>query len=83
MEILLLVSTGIINVMCFLIGAKVGQQSAKGEQIEMPHPVEAFRENREKRIADRENKKERNRMDAIMRNIDSYDGTSSNQRDIE
>ena len=83
MDTLLLLCTGIINVMCFIIGAKVGQQSAKGERIEVPNPVEAIKESREKRIADRETKKERNRIETIMRNIDSYDGTSSNQRDIE
>jgi hypothetical protein len=83
MDTLLLLSTGIINVMCFIIGAKVGQQSAKGERIEIPNPVEAIKESREKRVADRENKKTRNRMETIMRNIDNYDGTTSNQRDIE
>ncbi len=83
MEILLLLGTGIINVMCFLIGAKVGQQSAKGERIEIPNPVEAIKEKHEKRAADREQKKEQSRMEDILRNIDNYDGTSSNQRDIE
>lgn len=83
MEVLLLLGTGIINVVCFLIGAKVGQQSAKGERIEIPNPVEAIRENHEKRVADRESKKARNRTEAILRNIDNYDGTSSSQMDIE
>lgn len=83
MEILLLLTTGTINVLCFLIGAKVGQQSAKGERIEIQNPVEAIKEKHEKRVADREQKKEQSRMEDILRNIDNYDGTSSNQRDIE
>ena len=36
MEVLLLAVMGAVNIFCFLIGARVGQQTAKGEKVELP-----------------------------------------------
>jgi hypothetical protein len=80
MEILLVVTVGVLCIGCFLIGAKVGQTVSKGETIEMPsiNPLEAYR----KHEARKEAQAEQERIDTIMRNIESYDGTGNNQEDV-
>lgn len=80
MEILLALVVGTLCIVCFFIGAKVGQTVAKGEKIETP--VEAvknsIREHREHKEAERQQDK----LDTIMRNIESYDGTGYGQEDV-
>lgn len=80
MEILLALTVGALNVVCFFIGAKVGQTVAKGEDIKLsiPDPVEVIRKRDEKKHAE----KEQERMNIIMRNLDNYDGTGRNQKDV-
>lgn len=80
MDILLVMAVGTLNVVCFLIGAKVGQTVTKGKDIEMPNvnPMKLYKDHQEKREADRE----RDRLETIMRNIERYDGTSVGQEDI-
>ena len=80
MEILLAITVGALCIGCFLIGAKVGQTVSKGETIELPsvNPFEAYR----KREAKKEAQAEQERIDTIMRNIESYDGTGNNQEDV-
>lgn len=80
MEILLILVVGALNGACFFIGAKVGQTAAKGEDIRLPKidPMQAIREREDRREA----KKEQERIDAIMRNIENYDGTGNGQEDI-
>lgn len=80
MEALLLLVMGLTNIACFMIGAKVGQKVVKGEEIDLPtiNPLQAYREHEEKREA----KKEQDRLDAILRNIESYDGTGMNQEEV-
>lgn len=78
--ILLILTVGALCVACFFVGAKVGQTVAKGEDIKPPQidPLKPFREREERQEA----KREQERMDAIMRNIDRYDGTGIGQEDI-
>lgn len=80
MEVLLLLVMGTVNILCFMIGAKVGQTVTKGEKVEMPNlnPMEAVREHKAKREAEMEN----DRLEAIMRNIEAYDGTDQGQKDV-
>lgn len=79
MEVLALTVMGMVNVLCFLVGAKVGMAVKKGENIsfELPtaNPIDTYKN---KKIVT----KEQERLDAIMRNIETYDGTSVGQRDI-
>ena len=46
MEILTILVVGTLCIACFLIGAKVGQATSKGEPIELPslNPMKAIRE---------------------------------------
>ena len=80
MEILLVVTVGALCIGCFLIGAKVGQTVSKGETIELPsvNPLEAYR----KHEAKKEAQADQERIDTIMRNIENYDGTGANQKDV-
>lgn len=80
MEVLLIAAVAASNILCFLIGARVGQQAVKGEEIEMPtvNPIEVYREHRAKQEA----RWEQDRVDTILRNIESYDGTSYGQEDV-
>jgi hypothetical protein len=80
MEVLLLLVMGACNILCFMVGARVGQKVDKGEEVKLPsvNPLEAIREHQEKREAQRE----QDRMDTILRNIEGYDGTSFGQEDV-
>lgn len=80
MEVLLLLVMGAVNIACFLIGAKIGQKTAKGEDIKLPtvNPLELVQEHREKRAA----QEERDKVETILRNIESYDGTGYGQEDV-
>ena len=80
MEILLVLTTGALCVACFFVGARVGQKACRGEDIKLPDidPMKPIRERQERKAAEREQE----RFDAILRNIDSYDGTEQGQEDI-
>ena len=80
MEILLVLTVGALCIGCFIVGAKVGQTVSRGEVIETPtlDPLKAYREHE----ARREAKAEQDRMDTILQNIESYDGTSNGQKDV-
>ena len=80
MEVFALLVMGAINIACFVIGAKVGQQTAKGEpvKVNLPDPVAAVREYKQSR----EDARERSQMEAILRNIERYDGNPGGQEEI-
>ena len=80
MEVLTLAVFGLANIFCFLLGANIGQKVVKGEKVEMPNlnPLGAIREHYSKREAE----KEQERLDTILENIETYDGTSNGQRDV-
>ena len=80
MEIMLIAVVSAFNVMCFIVGAKVGQKVARNETIKLPNfnPFEAVREMQDKKEAEREQQ----RTDTILHNIDNYDGTSNGQKDV-
>lgn len=80
MEVLLILVSGAVNVLCFFIGAKIGQTVAKGETIKAPevNPIKAYNEHKAQKEAD----KEAERLEAIMRNIEAYDGTGQGQADV-
>lgn len=80
MEVLTLAVFGAVNIFCFLIGAKVGQAVTKGENVEMPsvNPLKLYKQHEAKKEAEMEQRK----IDTIMRNIESYDGTANGQRDV-
>ena len=69
MEILMVWSVGLICLLAFYFGFNAG----KGEQIEnkeikIPSPLDMYREHKEKQ----EVKREQDKFDVIMQNIDNY-----------
>lgn len=80
MEILIILTVSTLNIVCFFIGAKVGQKAVKGEPIELPslNPIKAYRELQDRKQAERE----ADRLDTILQNIEAYDGTSAGQKDV-
>lgn len=80
--IMLIITMSVLNVACFFIGAKVGQQVVKGEKIEIPNPVKSVRDDIQSFNERKETNKTQERLDAIAHNIDVYDGTSIGQIDI-
>lgn len=87
MEALLLLTMGVMCILCFIVGASVGQKAVRGEDINVttitpPNPFEALREREETRRAEKEAKREADRMATILENIERYDGTSAGQTDV-
>lgn len=78
--VLILAVMGAVNVLCFAIGAKVGQTVVKGETVQLPNisPVETIQKHQAKKQAEME----QTRIDAIMRNIERFDGTARGQEDV-
>jgi hypothetical protein len=80
MDLLTIVAISLLNIICFITGAIVGQKVVKGEKIELHklNPMEIYRDNQEKKEA----AKEMDKLETIMRNIERYDGTSRGQEDV-
>ena len=80
MEAITVAVTGLMCLICFITGAKIGQAVSKGEKIETPtvNPMQMVKDHRAKKEAEME----QNRLDTIMRNIESYDGTARAQEDV-
>ena len=79
-SILILLIAGTLNIVCFFVGAKVGQKVVKGEEIQapeisMPTPIRDYRKKKQAEY-------EQDRLDTIMQNIEAYDGTSVGQKDV-
>lgn len=80
MEYLLVLEVGALCLACFFFGAKVGQKASRGEEITLPKiDLAKAREEREEK---KKEDQERARLETILSNIDSYDGTSVGQKDI-
>ena len=84
MEILLIVSIGIMNILCFFVGAKIGQKVVNKETIEMPNlnPLKAIDNAKQEKKERKEKEAEDEYVKTIMYNIDNYDGTSKGQKTI-
>ena len=81
--ILLILVIGILCIVCFFIGARVGQKVVKGEEIKAPsisklNPINIYKEHQEKEEQDKEKKK----IETILKNIERYDGTDAGQEDV-
>ena len=79
-NILMILALGALNIVCFFIGAKVGQKVVKGEEIKAPEitiptPISDYRKKKQVEA-------EQNKIDTILSNIEAYDGTSAGQKDV-
>jgi hypothetical protein len=84
MDVLQIAVIGGLLIVSFVIGANVGMSVAKGESVKMPdlNPINTIKEHSEKKQADKKQRQEQERKDAIMYNINVYDGTSVGQREV-
>ena len=73
---------GTMNILCFFIGARIGQKVVKNEPIIVKTPMEAVKDKIEERANKREQDKQDELIDAIQHNIDIYDGTPMGQKDL-
>ena len=79
-NIMMIVCLGALNIVCFFIGAKIGQKVVKGEEIKAPEitiptPIQDYRKKKQAEA-------EQNKMDTIMQNVDNYDGTGNGQKEV-
>jgi hypothetical protein len=58
----------------------IGQKVSRGETLELPKldPMKAIREHNDRKVA----QAEQDRYEAILRNIENYDGTGAHQEDV-
>ena len=82
MDALAIAVMGLAMIASFITGAKVGQAVQKGKDIEVEFPTASPIEMIKTHWAKKDAQKEQDRLDTIMKNIESYDGTSFGQRDI-
>ena len=78
MTIAIIAAISIANIICFFIGAKIGQTVVKNKEIKAPNPVKAVREYKE-------SKEEAERLEEIqtmLHNIAVYDCTELGQKEI-
>lgn len=80
METILLISAiGLMNITCFYIGAKVGQNAKNDIPLKIPSPVSMVKEYQE----ERKNREEQRIMEINAYNIESYDVRGSNQKKFD
>ena len=71
-----------LNIVCFFVGAKVGQKVINKEEIKISNPIKTIKEDIKQREEEKEAYKEQEKLDTIAYNIDTYDGTPIGQKDI-
>lgn len=76
--VIMLVLIMIMNLNCMIIGLKIGLALSKGERVELPSPVKAYKEHK----ASKEAQKEIDRVSIIMQNVENYDGTGFHQEEV-
>ena len=78
LEVMLLMA---FNMFSILIGIVLGQKLSKGREIKL-NPVKAIKEEiKESKVSKEENLRKR-KIDTMLQNIDSYDGTGLGQKQI-
>lgn len=68
------------NIICFKIGASVRQKVDNRQEVKVlpKSPIEAYKEHKEEQAT----QEEIDKLEAILKNIDNYDGTNNHQEDI-
>lgn len=77
--ILIMVTVGMLNVACFLIGYKAGKkEEIKAPEVSKLNPINLYHEHKEKEAA----REEADKVMKILENVERYDGTSYGQQDV-
>lgn len=79
---LIILVVSMANILCFYIGCRFGQSIDRGEGVRLPDPVQEVQERVQESRERRENKREQDRIDVILANVENYDGTGYGQRDV-
>lgn len=76
----IVLAVGAMNILCFLVGVNVRQKVDKGEPVKVTPPdvVAAVREHKQQVAEDAE----KERFDAILRNVDNYDPYGGGQEEV-
>lgn len=77
-DILLVLVVGIMNLLFFYLGLKLSRKERLDIRLPDLNPINKYKEHKEKE----EVKREQEKLDVIMQNIDHYDGTPNGQKDI-
>ena len=78
MEVLCLLA---FNLFSILVGVIIGQKLSKGREIKL-NPVKAIKEEIKDSKVSREENLRKRKIDTMLQNIDSYDGTGLGQKQI-
>ena len=81
MEILLCTIFGVFILLSFVIGVRIGQKVNNNETIRL-NPIKAIDEYKEEKEVKRQIKETETKLNVMLDNIDSYDGTGLGQKDI-
>lgn len=78
--IILVLLMGGMNLLAFLIGARIAQKVDKGEEIQLPtvNPMEIYKRHTEQR----ENDEKQREHETNMYNINNYTGDATGQKDF-
>ena len=78
--IILVMLMGVMNLLAFLIGARVGQKVVNKEPVELPtiNPIALYKEHKEHVSMS----KEQDKLNTMLDNINNYDGSSFGQKEI-
>ncbi len=77
-----LVLVGMQNLICVIIGLKVGLALNKGESFSLPNPIKEYADHQAKKQAKKKAKAEQDKIETILKNIENYDGTGFGQIDV-
>lgn len=82
--IIAMIVMAVACITCLVLGVKIGQSTAKGEDVDLslPNPIEYWQEKHAQKEARKEAQREADKVSTILANIDSYDGTGANQQEV-
>ena len=84
--ILVILISCIANVLCFYIGAKIGQKIVNKEELKYedikPDITLDPRKRHQQKEEEQKQREELEKLDIIMQNIENYDGTDYKQQDV-
>lgn len=72
---------GVFILIAYTLGLKNGQKIVKNEPIELPKVENQIEKINQKKI-EKEYQKEIDKINNILENIDNYDGTGANQKEV-
>ena len=71
----------LINMFSLLVGVKIGQNSIKGKDIQL-NPIKVVKNEINNTKEEKRQSLEKRKLETMLHNIDSYDGTGIGQKEI-